>query len=107
MFDSSQEADVAAELARELRLNPAPDTPVDEPLLEELQRIDDEVFDREFLHPERYTADLESAIRERAYCNWELDGRPEGRDVDHWLAAEQQIREEIRTPSPGNRRGPA
>jgi hypothetical protein len=94
MFDNSQEADVAAELARELGLNPAPDTPVDEPLLEELQRIDDEVFDREFLHPERYTADPESAIRERAYCNWELDGRPEGRDVDHWLAAEQLIREE-------------
>jgi hypothetical protein len=38
MFDSRQEPDVAAEMARELGLNPALDNPVDEPLLEELQR---------------------------------------------------------------------
>jgi hypothetical protein len=33
----------------------------------------------------------EQAIRERAYAIWEEEGRPEGRDVDHWLPAEAEI----------------
>jgi hypothetical protein len=27
-----------------------------------------------------------------AYAIWEQEGRPDGRDVDHWLRAETQIR---------------
>lgn len=27
-------------------------------------------------------------IRERAYYIWEKEGRPVGRDLDHWLAAQ-------------------
>ncbi|MFN7972537.1 MAG: DUF2934 domain-containing protein [Acidobacteriota bacterium] len=30
-------------------------------------------------------------IRRRAYELWEAAGRPDGRAVDHWLAAEQEV----------------
>jgi len=33
----------------------------------------------------------EQAIRERAYAIWEEEGRPEGRDLEHWLQAETEI----------------
>jgi len=36
----------------------------------------------------------EIAIRERAYAIWELDGRPEGHSLAHWLKAEAEIRSE-------------
>ena len=31
------------------------------------------------------------AIRRRAYELWEAEGRPEGRERDHWLQAELEI----------------
>ncbi|MBI2510662.1 MAG: DUF2934 domain-containing protein [Opitutae bacterium] len=34
---------------------------------------------------------LRDEIAQRAYELWEHDGRPEGRDVDHWLSAERQL----------------
>lgn len=30
----------------------------------------------------------DSAVREAAYLLWEQDGKPEGRELDYWLAAE-------------------
>jgi hypothetical protein len=30
------------------------------------------------------------AIRERAYAIWEQEGRPDGKDLDHWLGAEAE-----------------
>lgn len=33
-------------------------------------------------------------IRLRAYSLWEREGRPEGRDGEHWHAAEQAVRAE-------------
>jgi len=27
----------------------------------------------------------------RAYLAWQADGRPHGRDIDYWLAAERQV----------------
>jgi hypothetical protein len=30
-------------------------------------------------------------IQERAYHIWENEGRPHGRDFDHWLRAEQEL----------------
>ena len=30
-------------------------------------------------------------IAERAYQLWETDGRPHGRDIEHWLKAERQL----------------
>lgn len=34
--------------------------------------------------------DRSARIRERAYQRWERDGRPAGRDVEHWLDAERE-----------------
>jgi hypothetical protein len=36
--------------------------------------------------------EIESQTRTRAYAIWEAEGRPEGRAVDHWLAAEAECR---------------
>ena len=30
-------------------------------------------------------------LRERAYAIWEQEGRPEGRDQDHWYRADQEL----------------
>ena len=35
--------------------------------------------------------DEERAIRERAYFIWESEGRPEGRAVDHWQQAYEEM----------------
>ncbi len=34
---------------------------------------------------------LREQIEARAFALWEADGRPEGRALDYWLAAEQEI----------------
>lgn len=34
--------------------------------------------------------DKEDKRRQRAYRIWEDEGRPEGRDLDHWQRAEEQ-----------------
>jgi hypothetical protein len=34
---------------------------------------------------------MEEAIRQRAYEIWEQEGRPEGRDLTHWLRARTEI----------------
>jgi hypothetical protein len=36
-------------------------------------------------------ADLESKIRIRAYQLWEEAGRPHGRELEHWFAAESEV----------------
>ncbi|WP_342361989.1 DUF2934 domain-containing protein [Terrarubrum flagellatum] len=33
----------------------------------------------------------EQIIRDTAYAIWEAEGRPSGRDRDHWAKAEQQV----------------
>ena len=30
-------------------------------------------------------------IRQRAYAIWEEEGRPSGRDIEHWLKAEREV----------------
>jgi hypothetical protein len=51
----------------------------------------------------------EHEIAARAYQVWEAAGRPHGRAMEHWLAAEAQLRgaAELRQSSrlPGNRYG--
>jgi hypothetical protein len=37
------------------------------------------------------TDDLENRIRRRAYQIWEREGRPEGREEDHWKLASEEI----------------
>jgi len=38
-------------------------------------------------------ADNTHQVRERAYRIWEEQGRPEGRETDHWFEAERQLHE--------------
>lgn len=38
------------------------------------------------------------AIRERAYVIWEREGRPQGRELDHWLQAESELTNLQETP---------
>lgn len=33
--------------------------------------------------------DTEQSVREAAYFLWEREGRPEGRALEHWIAAER------------------
>jgi len=40
------------------------------------------------------TDDLETRIRMRAHDLWQREGRPDGRDADHWREAEQEIARE-------------
>ncbi len=38
-------------------------------------------------------------VRRRAYELWELNGMVAGRDVDHWMAAETEIRAKLAAPT--------
>ncbi|HVS43662.1 MAG TPA: DUF2934 domain-containing protein [Candidatus Dormibacteraeota bacterium] len=42
---------------------------------------------------------IEERIRTRAYELWEGEGRPEGREVDHWLRAAQEVAAEEDRPA--------
>jgi hypothetical protein len=39
-------------------------------------------------------------LRSRAYQIWEREGRPQGRDLEHWLEAERELEAEERKPRP-------
>lgn len=41
--------------------------------------------------------DREDRIRRRAYDLWVSEGRPEGRDIEHWQQASEQIDSEDRS----------
>jgi len=45
--------------------------------------------------------EMEQVISVRAYALWEAEGRPDGRALNHWLAAEQECR------APAGRETPA
>jgi hypothetical protein len=61
--------------------------------------------------------DVDREVARRAYEIWEEDGRPEGRDHDHWVRAEQDVlatpaeQDAVATPAdsakPASRRKPA
>lgn len=38
-----------------------------------------------------YAEALHKQVAERAYALWESEGRPHGRDLDHWRQAECEI----------------
>jgi len=40
------------------------------------------------------TPDHDSEIARRAYTLWEGEGRPSGKDLDHWLRAEAEVKAE-------------
>jgi hypothetical protein len=39
---------------------------------------------------------MQEFIRKIAYTIWERDGRPEGKDLDHWFRAEAVVRCSLR-----------
>lgn len=45
-----------------------------------------------------------ATIAERAYHIWQEQGRPHGRDLDHWLQAEREIAESARPARPATRK---
>jgi DUF2934 family protein len=44
------------------------------------------------------TPNRQGEIAERAYRIWEGEGRPSGRDIDHWLRAEAEVHAECEKP---------
>lgn len=47
---------------------------------------------------------IERKVRERAYLIWEQEGRLHGRDVEHWLQAEQAVKAGSDTSPAGKRK---
>jgi Protein of unknown function (DUF2934) len=43
-------------------------------------------------------------IERRAYAIWEREGRPQGRDFEHWLAAEAELRAAGAAPTAASRK---
>jgi hypothetical protein len=55
------------------------------------------------------TLDRQVEIAKRAYSIWEVEGRPSGRDLDHWLRAQAEVereRAEIAKETPDHRAKP-
>lgn len=49
------------------------------------------------VHP---PGDPTEEIRHEAYLLWQKDGCPEGRELDHWLAAQEIVRHRRHLPHP-------
>jgi hypothetical protein len=45
------------------------------------------------------TAGFEQRVRDRAYALWESEGRPMGRDAEHWRMSEEATLAEITLPA--------
>ena len=45
------------------------------------------------------TTGFEQRVRDRAYALWESEGRPIGRDAEHWRVSEEATRAEITMPA--------
>jgi len=44
--------------------------------------------------------DHQERIRQRAHEIWESEGRPEGRDTDHWSRAQEELKNEMGEDQP-------
>jgi hypothetical protein len=51
------------------------------------------------------TSDHHDEIAKRAFTMWELEGRPTGRDLEHWLRAEAEL-EATQNAQTGNKAPP-
>lgn len=40
--------------------------------------------------------DMQSEIAQRAYFIWEEEGRPNGRALEHWIKAEEEVTKGVR-----------
>lgn len=48
---------------------------------------------KEFVQP------TDEQVRVRAYCLWETEGKPQGRDWEYWLKAKEQLEREFNVSS--------
>jgi hypothetical protein len=46
---------------------------------------------------------IEQRVRERAYAIWEREGRPFGREIDHWRISEQTTLAELTVTAPARK----
>jgi hypothetical protein len=53
------------------------------------------------------TESLRQRIEDRAYVLWERAGRPDGRHVEHWIQAEQEILSESKAKPPARKKAKA
>ena len=53
------------------------------------------------------TTGFEQRVRDRAYALWESEGRPVGRDAEHWRMSEEATRAEITLPASAKAAKPA
>jgi Protein of unknown function (DUF2934) len=53
--------------------------------------------------PEQAVHNIEEIVRQRAYYLWEREGKPEGREAEHWDRAQSEVRRELQqiTNGPG------
>ena len=49
----------------------------------------------------------ETAIRQRAYAIWEAEGKPHGREWDHWMQATHEVLSRTRIEAPDEASAPA
>jgi hypothetical protein len=49
------------------------------------------------------THGFEQRVRDRAYALWESEGRPSGRDAEHWRMSEEATRAEIAVAPPAKK----
>jgi cytosine/adenosine deaminase-related metal-dependent hydrolase len=47
------------------------------------------------MEPSITVEEIQDLIRTRAYHLWEMEGKPEGMQEQHWLAAEKEVLEEV------------
>jgi Protein of unknown function (DUF2934) len=47
------------------------------------------------MDPNITAEEIRNLIRERAYGVWESVGKPEGKEREHWLAAQEEVLEEV------------
>jgi hypothetical protein len=52
---------------------------------------DDPITDNLNPFPDRDDSDREARIRQRAFDMWQAEGMPEGREKEHWIAAEREV----------------
>jgi hypothetical protein len=52
---------------------------------------DDPITDNLNPFTDRDDSDREARIRQRAFDMWQAEGMPEGREREHWLAAEREV----------------
>ena len=50
--------------------------------------------------------DHQERIRQRAHEIWESEGRPQGRDADHWSRAEEELKNQMGNDQPAQETEP-